>query len=210
MIRIVVFDFDGTLVRSNHIKAEGFVYVARLVGGDAALAASVLEELPGADRFKICRRMVERMSYGNSEDRKRTWGMELARAYTIYCRDKILKSDEVDGASAMLERLKGRGISLNLNSATPEVELREIVSGRGWTGYFEGIYGNPRSKLDILSELVDKAGGPENVLMVGDSDDDLAAAEACGTAFVGIELDGSTRFTCRPAWTVSNLHALIV
>lgn len=58
MIRCVVFDFDGTLVRSDNIKRASFLAVVRNFDPHGELMARVLTEQPG-DRHAIFKRFVE-------------------------------------------------------------------------------------------------------------------------------------------------------
>ncbi|MDD1653445.1 MAG: HAD-IA family hydrolase, partial [Methanomicrobiales archaeon] len=97
----------------------------------------------------------------------------------------VLASPYVTGAEAFLERFSRR-IPLYVVSASPEGELGDIITKRGMTRYFRGIFGAPRRKVDCIrmireTERLD----PPQVLFVGDALNDYRAAREAGVPFAG-------------------------
>lgn len=91
---------------------------------------------------------------------------------------------EVPGASGILEWLSSEGIPLYLNSRTPTEALNRIVTLRNLTHYFSGIYGVSASKLENLRHIQELAQAkPDEILFVGDSEDDRKAAAELGCHF---------------------------
>ena len=91
----------------------------------------------------------------------------------------------VPGIMGVLEAWRGR-VPMYVASAAPERELREFLAKRGLAVYFDGIFGAPTRKLDILRSILDTTGAaPYDCLMVGDSGSDQYAAEAAGMSFYG-------------------------
>src|SRR5206468_3971773 len=71
-------------------------------------------------------------------------------------------------------------------SGTPEDELRDIVRARGLAPRFRGVYGAPRGKTTLLQAVADEIGAaPAELVFVGDSAHDQAAALEAGASFVG-------------------------
>ena len=99
--------------------------------------------------------------------------------------DEIVKSKLVPGAQQVLDAWKGR-LPMYVASGAPEHELRLVLEKRGLSRYFDGIYGSPAPKSQILRCIVQFTGvRPYNAIMIGDSRTDQYAAEAVGMRFYG-------------------------
>ena len=53
MIRCIVFDFDGTLVASNHIKLQVFYEVTHSYDPSGSTVTRILKQYPNKDRYGI-------------------------------------------------------------------------------------------------------------------------------------------------------------
>lgn len=186
MVRCIVFDFDGTLVDSNAVKQRAYFDI--FPPPYRPHVESVLRDRKYANRFEKIDLIVRRMT-GTPPAQE-----EIARyaaAYNDICEAHQATCDERRGAGKVLARLATR-IPLYLWSGTFEVPLRRIVSQRGWSGFFRGIFGSPDSKADNLARIALHAALPcEALLVVGDTCDDLDAATACGCQFAGIVSDAT-------------------
>ena len=75
-------------------------------------------------------------------------------------------------------------------SGTPEPELREIVKQRNMDRFFQGVYGSPYTKKQILEHiLMQNNWSPNRLLMVGDALTDWEGAKQSKVCFIGIERD---------------------
>ena len=75
-------------------------------------------------------------------------------------------------------------------SGTPEKEMKKIVKERGLNKYFVETYGSPSSKTSAIQKIIkDNNGLPEEIMFIGDSQNDLEAAEETGVFFVARILD---------------------
>lgn len=177
MIRCVVFDFDGTLVLSNDIKREGFfAAVAERPGGPERMARILA--CPPGDRYAIFRRFAEEA--GDDAN-------ELAVRYSSWCEERILVCPERPGASVALAQLRGAGIRVHVNSATPTAPLRSVVLRRYGEGSFDGVHGGHGAKRENLEAILRQEQLlPSSLAMVGDGIDDRKAALAVGCRFIGI------------------------
>lgn len=184
-ISCIVFDFDGTLVRSNRIKRTRLYDAV----ADIPKAAAILDEMHNegltGDRYDIFRNLCRRLDLRGEERAN-----ELAHAYGELCRQSLTECDEVPGASATLDDLKQTCISLYIVSATPQIDLIPIVSNRGLTPYFRAVLGRPTGKEEHLEEIMGKEQLPANsLLVIGDGKDDQAAAIAVGCHFIAVTDD---------------------
>ena len=73
--------------------------------------------------------------------------------------------------------------------------------------FFIGVMGSPGDKITNLRVILRRLGvGPRAVAVVGDGDDDLAAARALGTWFIAVEAE--RRFVRRPDLAIEDLRRL--
>jgi phosphoglycolate phosphatase len=205
MIKVVVFDFDGTLVDSNLIKERMFERVAaRIPGGvEALIEAKKL----GGDRFRTFGEISRRLE----GDPLRRGGMtrRLAAEYGQGCLRAIASTYERRGASAALRFAHRNGLRLYLNTATPHRDIEPLLRARGWAGMFTGAYGAPDSKVGILQRIMRRERvAARSVVMVGDSEDDLDAARRTGAWFVGVTAEA--RIELAPPFGMTDLRRLPV
>jgi phosphoglycolate phosphatase len=199
MIACLAFDFDGTLVDSNHVKLRAFYEIVEEYDPSGATVTEVLQQCPNEDRYGITRELVRTFRakgrlpmQPNLEALSAQW----AEAYTETCQKSIVTCTEVPGASVILEWLSDQGIPAYVNSRTPTDVLNRLVALRGLTHYFSGIFGAPASKLENLRRIQGLARAkPDEILFVGDSEDDRKAALEMGCHFVGVNLGEESRFT---------------
>lgn len=203
MIKVVVLDFDGTLVDSNLIKERMFErVVARHAGGFEALTEA---KKIGGDRFRTFGEVSQRLESDPSLRNAMT--RRLAADYGRACLRAIAGTAERRGASATLRYAHRRGLRLYLNTATPQADVPALLRSRGWERLFSGAYGSPGSKVGILKKIMRREQvGPRSVLMVGDSADDLDAARQTGAWFVGITTE--SRIRVAPPFGMTDLRRL--
>jgi phosphoglycolate phosphatase-like HAD superfamily hydrolase len=185
VIRVAVFDFDGTLVDSNAIKRRCLdEVVADLPGGADALA---IARRAGGDRYAMFAAVARRLRPDADASDTATFGRTLADDYTRRCFTAIAAAPERRGAGAALDALARRGVRLWVASATPERDLAPLLRARGIDALFEGALGSPRTKLQSLRTVLEAEGvSPRQTVMVGDGDDDAAAAARAGTWYVAV------------------------
>ena len=183
-IRVVVFDFDGTLVDSAPIKTEAFTELYRPYGDEVAeevrrrhLAAE------GVSRFVKFREWHEELLGLSITDDDAD---RLSAKFDQLVEARIIDAPEIAGAHGALVALSEK-LPMYVASATPEAPLRRIVVARGMSGFFAGVRGTPTTKTSVLKDVAKahRCDRPQ-VLMVGDAESDRQAAQLAGASFVGV------------------------
>jgi len=206
MIKCVVFDFDGTLVKSNEIKRRVFYEVTE----DIVDAVPVLDELfsvpDSGDRYNIFDLLIKNLKLVQEVGVNASY---LSSLYTKICEHRISEAPEVCGAFNALRELKKIKVKMFVSSATPTNTLQRIIGMRGWSELFDGIMGSPDSKEDHLkSILFSNNYSLSEVVYIGDSEVDQKAALLIGCKFIGIGKNWN-RFDSRPLVLLDTLEKLI-
>ncbi|MBW2287981.1 MAG: HAD family hydrolase [Deltaproteobacteria bacterium] len=212
MIRCVGFDFDGTLVDSNAIKRNSFFEVFSEDDPDGETVAHVLDEVCPGDRYDIVREVAVRLRDRGAiptEPGIETFAQRRAAAYTRLCEKAVAKCPEIPGATATLEWLVARGLPIYVNSATPQEPLRRVLELRSLARHFRLSLGRPADKRENLATICADAGvPPQELLFVGDGEDDRSSALAFGCPFAAVVRPGPNRFAAVPTNCIADLHAL--
>jgi phosphoglycolate phosphatase len=200
-IRLFVFDFDGTLVRSNAIKRDTFYDIASGYAGASTLLDKLLKANPPLDRYEICHALAKRFDSADADS--------LADAYTTLCEKRIIAAPEVPGALKLLATLRDAGRFCAINSATPENALRKLVSRLPIAPFVHLVMGAPTGKADNIRramEIMDVL--RQQTVMVGDGAADQHAAAEAGCAFVGVT-GGNMKFPLPAPIVISRLDKLM-
>lgn len=183
-MKVLVFDFDGTLVESNQLKYDAYF---DLFPGDAyhsGIVRQVLADSYEESRYVILEKILRLLGTKNEHVEEQV--NMLAGQYNDIVLEGAKHCPECPGAEAVLRQLY-QVYPLYLSSTTPEDALREILQFRKWRGYFQGIYGYPREKTETLYAILSRENvTPEQVLVVGDGESDRLSAAQVGCEFFDV------------------------
>jgi phosphoglycolate phosphatase-like HAD superfamily hydrolase len=183
--RALVFDFDGTLVDSNAVKLQGYYHAF----ADQPACLAVLDDRVRAfrnfSRYEIIRDLTSRIP-GLDPDRIETEAAARTGTYTRWVEENIILQAAASPAGPLLDAWRHLA-PLYLCSLTPLEPLTRIIDRIGWRPYFTDIEGYPRDKTGVLLDITCRHQiDPNQILMVGDGDNDREAAQRAGTAFFRI------------------------
>ena len=180
-IKAIIFDFDGVLVESVDIKTEAFAELFKDY-------PEHIEEIKqhhilngGISRYEKIRHYYKNILKISLSDKR---FQELCDYYSRLVMDKVISAPSVTGANVLIEKCFGH-YQMFIISGTPESEMREIVKKRKLTVYFDGIFGSPRRKDEIIKEIIRRYNfKPDQIIFIGDSVNDLEASKLTGIHFL--------------------------
>ena len=181
MSRAILFDLDGTLTDSG----EGIINCAILALNHFGLPVPDKETL----RVFVVPPLDETfMKFGVPADKTD----EAIRVYrSRYTTVGKFENIPYPGIQDLLSKLTEHGHKLYVATSKPEGMSIEILEKFGLAKYFTLICGatldgSRSKKADIISYLLEKAGGAENAIMVGDTAYDVIGAKAHGMPAIGV------------------------
>jgi len=207
----LVFDFDGTLVDSNRVKRQAYFEIFQGLNQDATdVVQMVLSRNPTGNRYDTISRVVEHLTKIGCLRRCTSvpeYVRQYAEDYNKICEEYASTCRTIGEADETLPQL-AEHYPLHINSATPQAPLSRIVARRGWTHWFQAVYGGPATKADILRRIATEGGYSRNdVFMIGDDDQDAVGAGEFGCRFIGIAHETS-RFNTSPPYTINRIADL--
>jgi HAD superfamily hydrolase (TIGR01509 family) len=205
-VNCLIFDFDGTLVHSEHAYAEAFSHSIRLHTG-LELDRSELRGFWNVPPRDVLRRysepMIEEM---------------IATFEDHYYANHHNHLACYEGIPEVLQNLTDLGVALGLVSLKPrragELELdmtglRPLLTSVVWGDDIQRPKPEPDGVLKVIDELgADRA----STLVVGDSVADLKMGRAAGTSTAAALWGGSSReelLSERPDAAVESPHELL-
>lgn len=183
-MQVIIWDFDGVIVNSNHIREDGFRYI--LSAYPEQKVSELLEyhnKTGGVSR-------IEKIRYFYSNILKRQmspealveYGNEFKNYMLLHMKDESIVIDETIRFIASTQHRYMHFIC----SGSDGSELDEICRFLGIAQYFRAIRGSPPSKAESLDKLLeDYCIDREQCIYVGDSLIDMASAAVCRVQFAG-------------------------
>lgn len=181
--RLVVFDWDGTLMDS------AARIIACMQGAAAELGLPVLGDHPireiiGLGLLEACRALYP----GRTEAEHRLLADAYRERFLVHAKDPC---PLFPGVPEVLESLSRRGYLLAVATGKSRAGLRRCLEESGLERYWYATRcadeapskPHPQMLLEIMAEL---GVAPAATVMVGDTEFDLAMAGNAGTAAVGV------------------------
>ncbi len=178
----VIFDFDGVLVESVNVKTEAFARVFEPYGAEAVKTMVDYHlDNGGVSRFDKFRYFYRHVLDKPMTD---TDMQQLCDNFSALVVSRVVEAPWVAGAEAFLDR-HHRALELFVVSATPEKELKAIISRRGMDKYFKTVFGAPKDKAVAVAEICAAGGETAGTVFVGDALADFEAAKSASLKFIG-------------------------
>lgn len=180
-LKVIILDFDGTMVDSNHIKDNAFDKIFsdwpthKKTMMKWHLSSNTIDR-----REKFCYFVEEVLDMSGNEKLIN----KLTDRFSILTKKLIIQCPFVEGVKDFLDYFHNKAV-LFLVSATPQDELIEITLARGLHKYFKQILGAPINKTETLYKImIDEKVSANQMLYIGDSPEDQHAAIAVGAHYI--------------------------
>ena len=182
-LSLLIFDCDGVILESMDVKTRAFQRIGQDFGPEMGDRLAMYHAMRGGvSRFEKFAWLYQEV-YGR--DIRPDEAQALNQRFVGYAMEEIAACKLVNGTREVLKRWKGR-VPMYVASGAPQEELVFLMEKRGLAAYFDGIYGWPPPKGELLLRILRQSGcAPEETVMIGDSSYDLRAAEQAGTLFYG-------------------------
>ena len=194
--KVIVFDFDGTLIDSNRLKYDAYFELFPKDKLHSQVIERVLATKYEESRFSILAEILHGLETKASPVSQDPLLNELANRYNDLVVSGAKTCPEMPGAEKSIKYLSTR-YRLSVSSTTPDTPLREIIEHRGWAGYFVDSFGYPHKKARTL-QLIKKQEGIDSseLLVVGDGESDRTSARENRCRFIHVDRDFRLETLC--------------
>lgn len=171
----IIFDFDGVLAESVHIKTKAFYQLYAQYGKE--IAEKVVEHhranggMSRYEKFPYYHKVFLDIDLSDNDVE------ELSKDFSNLVIDGVVNADEVSGALGFLNKYQNK-CNYWIVSATPTDEINEIAKRREISKYFIQIYGSPDKKSSIVKNIINETGLIiDETIFLGDAMSDYNAAK---------------------------------
>ncbi len=196
MTRLLAFDLDGTLIRSEELKAQSYAWAAAQLrpGIDRDEVEAAYGHLVGFSREQISRSLVdtfalapEAIDHASGAEPWQTYvGIRLQRYRAMLADGNLVRANTWPHAAALLHRARDLAERVALVTTSECWAATAVLDALDWHSYFDVVV----TADDVPNVKPDPAGyrlalaklgaHPEHALTIEDSPSGLRAALAAG------------------------------
>ena len=180
--KVVFWDFDGVIKDSADIKVQA--YVDMFADHGSEIQSKVLSRYKaegGMSRFKLIPLFYRDIVGISLTDEQLNSKLNL---YSEMVVDRVIQSPYIPGVHDYCRHNFKRQKFL-LVTNTPKSEIDLILKTFGLEKYFEGVFGAPDLKEEIVRNFLNKSDiSARNCVFVGDSEGDFLAARSNAVPFI--------------------------
>jgi phosphoglycolate phosphatase-like HAD superfamily hydrolase len=182
--KVILWDFDGVILDSMPIRGHGFEAI--LENYPAEQVAKLMEfheNNGGLSRYVKFRYFFEKI---RGEKISEEQILELANQFTIIMLGLLLDEKLIIKDSVNYIKHNTKAQEMHIVSGSDGVELKQICEFHGLSDFFKTINGSPTPKNELVKQLTSRKGyTAEDFVLIGDSLNDLEAAQINGIDFCG-------------------------
>ena len=180
-IKVLIFDFDGVIVDSNHIKDKAFKIIFKEY-------PEHYQNLMNYHFKNVSKSRVFKFDYLLkliNKEKNYKLKKELMKKFSTITIDLMKSVPFVNGFKKLVEKFKD--LPLYLISVTPIEDLEIILNNLSISNIFKKTYGCPPwNKISAINEiLIFEKIKPNEAIMIGDSIGDQIASKKTKINFIG-------------------------
>ncbi|MCO4182526.1 HAD hydrolase-like protein [Proteus terrae] len=179
---VYIFDCDGVILDSNQLKIEAMknALEARFSAQDLiAECVDYFRHNFGKSRFHHVVHFLDSILDIEEEQRSELEQLILAD-FSKQCRTLYLTAELTPSFMAFLEQCKGKRY---VASGSEQSELRDVFVQRGLDVHFDGVFGSPTPKSELIRRILEQEQNT-NAVMFGDAESDMLSAQQNRIDFV--------------------------
>lgn len=180
---VYIFDCDGVILDSNQLKIDAMHNALLPIISDiekVTICVDYFRDNFGRSRFHHVDVFVNEF-LGLKESEKEPIKTAVLKGYSSQCKALYLSADLTPKVLNFVSGLQGHKY---IASGSEQQELRDVFKERGLDTYFDGIFGSPTKKSDLIKEILNKHNSVTGV-MFGDAISDYEGAELNHIDFIG-------------------------
>ena len=183
-VKVIAFDFDGTIFDSSRLKINAFKELYKDYGEkiQTRVIDYHLKNL-GINRFEKFKFFQESILFKTYDQKI---GSKLSEKFNKIIEENVNKAHLIVGVEEFFKKYEGEFL-FYIASAAPKEEIEYVLRKKNLSKFFKKVFGYPKLKFDVLGEiLLEKKINKNELLMVGDTKADYIAANRQGVNFIGI------------------------
>jgi phosphoglycolate phosphatase-like HAD superfamily hydrolase len=177
-----IFDCDGVILDSNQLKIDAMYNALSAFVADTATVRECIDYFRvnfGRSRFHHIDVFIERFLL-LEKDKAVQIKQSILHYYSEECKALYLKAELTPEVIDFISQLEGNKF---IASGSEQQELRDVFLTRGLDIYFDGIYGSPTKKSDLVTNILERTSS-KKAIMFGDAVSDLNAANVNAIDFI--------------------------
>ncbi len=211
MYKAIILDFDGVILESVDIKTKAFKELFKEYPEHLDGIAEYHLKNGGLSRYKKFSYIYSKILKKQPPEKKQL--EKMGELFSKIVLQEMISCPYVHGALEFLDEYSKK-TKMFIASGTPEDELRYITDKRGISHYFRGIYGTPKTKPEILSNILkENRIENEDAIFIGDSINDYEGAKIAGIPFIArinkIDKSGLMQYKLTSVNDLAELASLI-
>ncbi|RXJ74684.1 haloacid dehalogenase [Veronia nyctiphanis] len=171
---IYIFDCDGVILDSNELKIEAMknALLAHFsIIPEVDLCIDYFRNNFGKSRFHHINHFLNNILNVEQQQRDRYEKLLLAD-FSKQCRKLYLNAEITPGFLNFLKLCEGKRY---VASGSEQEELRNVFIAKRLDKYFDGIFGSPTPKVELIRHILNKEKNM-NAVMFGDAESDMVSA----------------------------------
>ena len=179
----ILWDFDGVIMNSNHVRDNGFSVVLKDFPEDEVQnLLNYHRKNGGLSRYVKFRYFFEQIR-GESVTEEQV--LQYASSFSTEVMKHLTNTELLIEETVNYIRQHYLEIPMFIVSGSDQEELRKICWHTNIDAYFKEILGSPTPKKQLVKKIIQTYGiNPSASLLVGDSINDYEASEVNGLHFM--------------------------